>query len=209
VKVRRKGFALIELLVVIAIGINPCLPDWFTALKESPGCGVLMCGRPYPPGWGGNITDSVTQGACGVDFQAGLGTSQYNLDLKASAIDDPVKRFVVGDMGVKLEAYEIANVAYPHTCRLAGSACDYPAGSDPVDPRLGVDSSALESVARHLGGANLGFADGHAKSFPSEVLLFAGEARSACIDSPTLVEDLDSCGMGPANDAALAVLGGG
>ncbi len=192
--------------------INPCVPDWFTAMQNGPNdCNTTFSNDAFPPGWGGSITDSYKQrNVCasgstgGVDIGIGVAT-WWLQDVKVSVLNDPSKTVVCGDGGVKMEFSKGSQLAYPDTCRIDGAACgcaadwancgtvDCGAG----DPRFGTDPTWREEKAggtRHMGGSNIGFADGHAAWWPSEAILFGGDESHAKgrIDAP--LEGLSICG---------------
>jgi prepilin-type N-terminal cleavage/methylation domain-containing protein/prepilin-type processing-associated H-X9-DG protein len=181
--------------------VNPCTPDWFTAAKNDPAptsCTTALNngGVYFPPGWGGTITDSFVQtGQCAGGstggFDQSIGTATCGLiDTKTSQIDDPVRRVVVADAGVHLDFDRTSWIAYPDMCRLDGAggcgdpthtcaSCTYSFISQcgANDPRYGWDAAYRQQNAhpRHLGGSNIGFADGHAQWMPSEQILFGSD----------------------------------
>jgi prepilin-type N-terminal cleavage/methylation domain-containing protein/prepilin-type processing-associated H-X9-DG protein len=192
-------------------GINPG-PDWFKVLLDNPDmqqCSLLVCSSPFPPGWGGDVTDSVAQGTCAGEnpgsFQQSIG---YNAEIQAhnlsvASMQDPVKYVVVADAGI-IQAFDRTSwIAYPETCRIDSVACNSGCGADwencsaTVDcgAGLGVVQFATDAAyrkencpTRHLGGSNIGFADGHAAWFPAETILFGGENWSGYgMDDPLLL----------------------
>jgi len=178
--------------------INPCTPDWFTACqKQDPNptsCttnlvnGVVF----FPPGWGGNVTDSFVQIGCtnpsNGAFDQSIGTNTCDLlDTSTSQIDDAAREVVCADAGVHLDFQRTSWIAYPDMCRLDGAggcgskthvcaSCTYSFISQcgANTPQYGWDANYRQTHAhpRHLGGSNLGFADGHAKWMNSEAILF-------------------------------------
>ena len=128
-------------------------------------------------------------------------------------------RMACGDVGSDVEPERTSRFAYPDRYGVEKAACKYPIGdwancSQSVDcgadnPRFQTDIQYRKqySWARHLGGANLGFSDGHAAWMDSERMLFTGEANSPYV-KPTevLLLGIDVCGWGPPNSAAQAVL---
>jgi len=170
-------------------------PDWWavTLAHESEwGCYGTICHGTFPPGWGGDITDSWTQKSCGIDrvngpkstgvFEQGIGTSE-DYDLKMSQVEDPAKHWAVGDVGVEGTTWDASRAAYPDLCKLRCADC---AGMKNVnwegcpssqncgagDPALANDPEWRKKFARHLGGVNAGFLDGHAAWMPSEAVLW-------------------------------------
>ncbi len=119
------------------------------------------------------------------------GYSMYSdvRDLPTSAIEDPARYIVVGDGGRQLEFWDVSGIAFPDHCHLnVCGICSGTAGccnADWVNCELsqncGVDWTLLElfwttpnfrkQYTRHMGGSNIGFADGHAKFFLTEALL--------------------------------------
>ncbi len=152
----------------------------------------LQCGLPYPPGWGGTVTDSFEQKLAASDVAGGFTpcynglVDNYNLSL--SEIDQPSGWLAVVEDSTYRQAWNIFNIAYPDVCKLgcvsAGDPC-YGPGADwencswtqdcgAGDPRLGSDATYRnKQLARHLGGVNVGFMDGHAKWWQSEALMTA------------------------------------
>jgi prepilin-type N-terminal cleavage/methylation domain-containing protein/prepilin-type processing-associated H-X9-DG protein len=193
-------------------GINPCIPDWFQAYLDNPDmhtCSLMVCSTPYPPGWGGDITDSIVQGTCAGDnpgsFQQGLG---YNAEIQSgdfslANMDDVVKYVVIADAGIIMAFDRTSWIAYPETCRIDSVACNPDCGADWAncswtvdcgsergDPRWSMDPAFRKENCntRHLGGSNIGFADGHAAWFPAETILFGGENWSGYgSDDPVLM----------------------
>ena len=180
------------------------------------------CADNFPPGWGGMATDTLAQGwnnGCGLGngaFDQSLATAHHNRDVKISAIDDVTKRVVVGDGGVDLEPWRTSGFAYPDysrfdqlllECGSAGncsnqSSCGNPtvaATCSPLslcfggDGKFGWDATYRQTFARHMGGSNLGFADGHAGWFPSETILFGGWNNSGYATVPQVFDGLECC----------------
>ncbi len=182
-------------------------PDWFGHLQAYEGqwgyiSPVGLCpANPYPAGWGGTITDSLSQemmswGDWGGDdfalkaFRNSIGwNARGNLGRKLVSVDDPVNFIVCGDMGPEQGRMTPGNTAYPDVCALDCAMCDaiwfddwwtwddcaewVEPGCDPLFayPEMITDPSLRKPFARHLGGVNLGFLDGHAASWNSERLL--------------------------------------
>ncbi len=161
----------------------------------------LCPANPYPAGWGGTITDSLSQemmswGDWGGDdfalkaFRNSIGwNARGNLGRKLVSVDDPVNFIVCGDMGPEQGRMTPGNTAYPDVCALDCAMCDaiwcddwwtwedcaewVEPGCDPLFayPEMITDPSLRKPFARHLGGVNLGFLDGHAAWWNSERLL--------------------------------------
>jgi prepilin-type N-terminal cleavage/methylation domain-containing protein len=183
--------------------INPCTPDWYTAATRD-GCRANGC-NAFPPGWGGDVTDSLVQERCSGFAQGAFKQSISNpcilRDRTPESSHDVSKLVVCGDNGTDPEsnysdAYAYPDIRFPRwllntegcgghfgsgTCASEG----YPTCGDPTvaaactpasmcyggDGRLAKDATYRRTFARHLGGDNLGFADGHAKWLPGDTIL--------------------------------------
>ncbi len=147
---------------------------------------------PYPNGWGGTVTDSIKQqqttgqGAFVMSLGSPL-TEGYGM--KLSEIGDPSAYLVVTEYGVNTP-FNPSLVAYPEICgaecngvqacgyvTTPGNCCLDNTGGDPdcdaVANSLATyefyhNPSIRENYARHLGGVNIGYADGHAKWLKSQ-----------------------------------------
>jgi len=142
--------------------------------------------------------------ACNAGSPEGLARSAgapCNWDRKLVTVPDPVKWVIVADSGVKgtqnFLPY-IGKVAYPELCGMGCSGCDQCAFADwemcsdpamggdcvymwaPVGGGLITDKDAAKAYARHLGGVNIGFLDGHAAWWNSQRLIaeFADGVRA-------------------------------
>ena len=167
---------------------------------------ITPCSGWFPPGWGGTVTDSIVQGAfAGPDtggFDWSIGYPWMLTDMKTSQLSDPVKYVVAADAraGCIQQLDRTSWVAYPDTCRIDCAACDLTRPADWVncsdsqscgagrgvyqfatDPQYRKDHAG----SRHLGGSNLGFADGHAAWMSSETILFGGEDGSGYAADPS------------------------
>jgi prepilin-type N-terminal cleavage/methylation domain-containing protein/prepilin-type processing-associated H-X9-DG protein len=202
--------------------VNPCIPDWFTAAANlHTECSYAsLCNGAFPPGWGGTITDSYRQieMCAGPDtggIEMGVGVASWHCtDLKTSAVKDPTRRVVCSDCGVQIDIARCSWVAYPDTCRIDGAACSEAAGDDrdgpcadwvncdwtldcgAGDPRFGTDAQYRKehARARHLGGSNLGFADGHAAWMSAEAILWGGDEAHGWGRTNAPLEGLEMCG---------------
>jgi prepilin-type N-terminal cleavage/methylation domain-containing protein/prepilin-type processing-associated H-X9-DG protein len=176
--------------------------SWFDRLLEFSGgdiwsaCPFDACNPPYPPGWGGTITDGMIQGwPCRLGDNGAGGSSYFsptiapnaNREIKTSEMNDPSSFFVVADGIYPITAPQ--ELAYPYTQRICGAnpgavACCGGNGVDWVNCSWSQDCGAAWDLnfsdpntrkqyakTPHMGGVNIGFADGHAKWFPSEVVL--------------------------------------
>jgi len=157
--------------------------DWWARAQEIGVCpGGFGCHNQYPPGWGGTVTDSAGQYQC---FEGFSYTSlSANRDLKTSQIGDPARWLAVIEV-IHDATWSLFNIAYPDVCKLGCASCDWGPGADWVncpwsqdcgagDTRFGTDVAYRKTWARHLGGVNLGFMDGHAAWMASEAVMTAG-----------------------------------
>jgi prepilin-type N-terminal cleavage/methylation domain-containing protein/prepilin-type processing-associated H-X9-DG protein len=158
------------------------------------------CCVAWPPGWGGTVTDSIAQGLSASEetgaFMMAIATSA-EAGMKLAAIDDPAWFVICADVGSAEHIWTTNQVAFPDACR---SWCG-PQGSAPgccaadwVNCPSTVDCGPdwqlkaqlefgipeeMKRFTRHLGGSNLGFADGHAKWL---------SAGAIVADSPTIFD---------------------
>jgi prepilin-type processing-associated H-X9-DG protein len=95
---------------------------------------------------------------------------------------DTAKYYVCGDGGYTPDVWEATLAAYPDICRLKCSTCSWYnearwescswTQNCAAGPKaLSADVQWRQARARHLGGVNVGFADGHAQWMNSEFLL--------------------------------------
>jgi prepilin-type processing-associated H-X9-DG protein len=157
-----------------------------------------VCSMCWPSGWGGAITDTILQDSYAVDpdtfdgvnkaFRQSIGTV-YCSETKIFTSADPVSCVLCGDAGVLVDDFSAGLLAYPDICSLEGSntvcACgvDWEIASDPsccgdaaynFAPNNGAflaNPELRKSLSRHLGGENIGFADGHAAWIHSTTIL--------------------------------------
>jgi prepilin-type N-terminal cleavage/methylation domain-containing protein/prepilin-type processing-associated H-X9-DG protein len=184
---------------------------WWHRLQEDEGQWgknqpYMLCQSPYPPGWGGSVTDSLLQdqlastrsnetGANGV-FMSGYAQPRSLWDLSTSAMQDAATWIVVGEYGIRgwMDWPGMTQFAYSDLCKtssgqvyaeLQGCSCCVDWSNCPDSRncsyvpalKFWTDSSIRSQYTRHLGGSNLGFADGHAKWYASEAML---QSRSDC-----------------------------
>jgi len=101
---------------------------------------------------------------------ASLSFGPHNCDLKTSQIVDPSWFAVCADSLWNDIEYPSA-VAYPEICgslAICGGACCQ-VGCE--EPNFWTDTESRKKYTRHLGGSNIGFADGHAAWFPAEAIM--------------------------------------
>jgi prepilin-type N-terminal cleavage/methylation domain-containing protein/prepilin-type processing-associated H-X9-DG protein len=210
-------------------GANFILPmqDWLGYLRATQGSwgeasDILgpFCITAWPPGWGGDVTDSILQqrlagaetgnkwpamsGAAAHkafamsiglqnDYQQGAGEEGVSRALKLVEVDDPVNYVIIAEAGVA--AYEpnsFALAAYPDLCCTPCSGIQGPVWYGDVSCPTGdycdevcfnlrahgawaADPNLQKASARHLGGSNLGFLDGHAAWLNAQRILNMGQ----------------------------------
>jgi len=132
-------------------------------------------------------------------FVQSIAANQWLNETKLAAIQDTVNTVVCADGGVRTDALWLGILAYPDICALECSGfwgwadweaapadcADYLASPDcylnyaPSDGAFVRDSSLRKPYARHFGGVNIGYADGHASWTNSELFLdkWADEAK--------------------------------
>ncbi|MBN1458189.1 MAG: type II secretion system protein [Armatimonadetes bacterium] len=157
------------------------------------------CSVAWPPGWGGAVTDSIVQERLAVGdgnqeskaFVQSIGT-MWRPQLKLVEVNDPVNYHIVADAGVTVDDFGIGSLCYPDICCMecANEMCSWSGGADGWDvtsddsccgddaynyaPWNGAflkNPELRKPYARHLGGVNLGFLDGHAAWMSSQGLL--------------------------------------
>jgi prepilin-type N-terminal cleavage/methylation domain-containing protein/prepilin-type processing-associated H-X9-DG protein len=154
------------------------------------------CMTYFPTGWGGTVTDSVTQfsevsylggGYDSVEGQFGgsIGVKEsYSTGVKTSQINDPARYVVCGDStspqmwNARLDAWQVCtvqgcadwvNCSWSQVCGI----------SQDNFQQFWTDASYRSKYTRHLGGINIGFADGHASWMNSEAYMNAAP-HSSC-----------------------------
>jgi prepilin-type N-terminal cleavage/methylation domain-containing protein/prepilin-type processing-associated H-X9-DG protein len=195
--------------------LNSYGQDWWTYLNSigNPCCyGVGWCSTIYPPGWGGAITDSVKQEAAAIDSSGNASTGAFvqNIGLpdaretSTSQMGDPTKFFVCADVGTTRMVWAATQIAYPDVCAMYCATCspnygcygepsaDFPDCLCTNHPEVVYDVQARKTYgrARHMGGSNVGFADGHAKWFSSEAILSGSTDNRWFIDESYRNKDI-------------------
>ncbi len=180
--------------------------DWWARVQEvlaerGEDCsGVLGCGGPYPPGWGGTVTDSAIQYMCIEDGVGGFINNyeglRRNHGVKLAQVDQPSRWLAIAESGpMGQDFWTIFQVAYPDVCCLGCSSCDWGPNADwencPWTQECGAGTRDYgdaawrqRNLARHLGGVNLAYLDGHAKWMNSEAAMNAAEEWRWFRDDP-------------------------
>ncbi len=172
------------------------------------------CNEPFPSGWGGSVKSSIKDrvwctpdpGQGAFDMSVGVAST---LDQSMSTMNDAAKFVVCGDGGANypLAMSDTTCIAYPDTCRMKRVGCDPNCGTcgcsgvttgcapERGDTRTATDPSFRKSAfgTRHMGGSNIGFADGHARWMDAEAILFDGRNQSGFGNGPKAIENLDCC----------------
>jgi prepilin-type N-terminal cleavage/methylation domain-containing protein/prepilin-type processing-associated H-X9-DG protein len=143
------------------------------------------CAWAFPPGWGGSVTDSIGQRAgyatpAKGGFVCTIGISDNATDLKLSEIGDPSWYAVCADATQFGNRFTGINQVLYQACQLG---CGNPPETFAECPwiedcslhdydydRFWSDPGFRATFTRHMGGSNVGFADGHAKWFQGEAL---------------------------------------
>jgi prepilin-type N-terminal cleavage/methylation domain-containing protein/prepilin-type processing-associated H-X9-DG protein len=160
--------------------------------RNDPRCSGGPCCVAWPPGWGGTVTDSILQGmnadAETGAMEMGIGWSTSTFDLKTSAIDDPAWYVVCADIGAQEGIWMASLVVMPDACRTGCGPSDPAPGCCSADwancswtrdcgidwtikNKIWSDGELRKPFTRHLGGSNIGFADGHAKWMASGAII--------------------------------------
>ena len=175
--------------------------DWFTQFQTNAELfpETLCVYNSFPQGWGGVVTDTFAQldglGAetgyfvspvHGAFVQSITTNESANRGLKLVEVEDPVNYVIAGDSSAESSTMNAGNVAYPDICVLgcANEICgwvDWEICTEAADCGLYFyapnDGSMLanpdlrKQYARHLGGVNLGYLDGHARWINSELVV--------------------------------------
>jgi prepilin-type N-terminal cleavage/methylation domain-containing protein/prepilin-type processing-associated H-X9-DG protein len=182
-------------------------PDWLRYLISHEGEwgeGVDglggACYYAWPPGWGGEVTDSLAQGrfavaeygttAANKAFVESIGTFP-SFELKMAAVDDVASFAIVSDSGAYTDGRPLSYLAYPDMCMIecANSVCStvdwelcadgtVGSGADcglylqaPNNGSFLLNPELRKPYSRHLGGVNIGFLDGHASWMQSEKVI--------------------------------------
>jgi len=170
--------------------------NWYRSHEGEWGKGTDFgpCYVTWPRGWGGEVTDTFEQErqASGFDtetahkaFVQGIGTIRL-AEMKMVQIQDPANYVCVADGGVQTDAIGMGITAFPDICCLecANKQCGWVDweyctwaadcglyNNAPNDGSFLTNPEFRKPYARHLGGVNLGFFDGHAQWVHSDKLI--------------------------------------
>jgi prepilin-type N-terminal cleavage/methylation domain-containing protein len=169
---------------------------WLAEEQAAMQSGFCLCMGTWPSGWGGTVTDTTAcvgghmgpqeasgeTGAPEIDIQF---LEENNQDRKLSTIDDVARYLVVIEAAGTIHVWATEQIAYPGLCKsLWGYVVNMPSECSVADSpdyavptaqinQFWTDASMREPWTRHLGGDNLGFADGHAKWMPADAIMAA------------------------------------
>ena len=147
-------------------------------------------------------------------FTYGIGTG-YMFDRKATQIQNPSNYVVVFEVGASPGMDCVQGVAFPETCGIAGSTppctgwspgeptnwencgessggCVYNTATN--DGAFLRDPTLRKQFTRHMGGVNMGFADGHAQWMSSEAVV-AKVANKEWTEIPGAAYPNSQCGF--------------
>ncbi len=190
---------------------------WSFLTGVSVDSGGSPCYLAFPPGWGGDVTDSIAQQIGFVSpaahpgaFTAEIGTSDRLMDQTLSSVNDPAHYVACADSTSWGARFVSPGQILYQVCHLACGAdwnecpevsgCSYP--EEDVARFVG-DTIYRARFTRHLGGSNLGFADGHAQWISAEAVLaqapYTDASGKAHYEDPSgrpLLGGLDAAGLG-------------
>jgi len=158
------------------------------------------CEVAWPPGWGGSVTDSILQDQIALDnvagifadkvFRQSIATNGGAADVKLVSVQDPVHYVICGDGGAQTASMGLGNAAFPDICCLECSGLGWTPDWEECaadmtdggcyecmllhangDGSMVTDSTLRKPYARHLGGVNTGFLDGHASWMLSDLYI--------------------------------------
>jgi prepilin-type N-terminal cleavage/methylation domain-containing protein/prepilin-type processing-associated H-X9-DG protein len=175
----------------------------------SPG-GDPCAALAYPPGWGGDVTDSIGEQIPHVNpgshpgcFDPTIGYVHLLVDLRTSQIGDAARCVVCGDATNSFGATIQNPGSMLYECCDQGcgngsyySCTDSQVCSFPVSDlsKWQNDPGYREKYTRHLGGSNVGFGDGHASWFKADALV-AQSPYTATINGVCTPVNVDANGQ--------------
>jgi len=180
-------------------------PDWLSYYKSYEGnWGKYSddrddgpCYPAFPPGWGGEVTDSFGQQRMALGW-LGYGASANRAfaqsiainnvyGLKLVSVQDPVRYYICGDGGVQVEGGALGTAGWPDLCELecGNGTCGWADwegcaswaadcglyNNAPMDGSFIRNPELRKPYTRHLAGVNIGYLDGHASWILSERIL--------------------------------------
>jgi len=178
--------------------INGGGAGWLAHLQKhqgewGPDSDPWLCPIPsWPRGWGGAVTDSLTEQRLAVPhggkgrvaspgmFLQSITCNTHAADRNVAFIEDPAWFVIAADSGASTENFGTGTLAYPDLC---GLECAGPGGWRPdhencpwsrqcgATVEMKLDPQKRQKHARHFGGVNLGFLDGHVRWFHSEKVI--------------------------------------
>ncbi len=197
-----------EVEAVAAAGCNgcPCQVYWPNGWGGSATDTLWL---EQASGGDSSLLASPATGAFEVDYRA---NEREDLGRKLATIDDPSNHFVVAERSIKPDFWGIEQIAYPEICRVfwnsdltrpedcaptcsQGTDADCgPPDQDSTDIKAWInnfwgDASLRSKYTRHLGGNNLGFADGHARWMTAGAMIAAANADPQTL-APIGAQDL-------------------
>ena len=154
-------------------------------------------------------------------FMMGIGINNIEPELKLAAVNDVVSYVICGDAGSYMDWMSPGLLAYPDICALECGNCwgwvdwevfdenDGPPWSEcqpaladgcwyTFAPNNGAfirNPSLRKYYARHLGGVNMGFLDGHATWMNSETLLAKFREEAGRVGTPGDPTDMHALGL--------------
>ncbi len=192
--------------------------SYLTYLEETHGQWVMHGWSPggdpcaavaFPPGWGGSVTNSigqqiphVTPGNEANAFSQTIGVPSVLQDLKTSQLDDSARTVATGDATVFGWYFRGAGDMLYECCSQGcgnssyydcpdSQVCSFPAEDL---PKFESDPGYRRKYTRHLGGSNVGFADGHANWYSADA--FVAESPY-CDDNGNWITDGKLGGLCP------------
>src|SRR5574340_351055 len=174
---------------------------WGRANSDCNGHAGGPCCVAWPPGWGGTVTDSIAQQMIGSYVKTGVpeiseGVNDGLEDAKESQLGDPSWTVVAGDAQNYGSADGVNNIMYS-LCGIDCGAGDWDNCPDTQTCRLDHnlvdvwpnDAQLRRKYTRHLGGSNVGFADGHASWFDESAFRAAAATCIINCDAGTCTYD--------------------
>jgi prepilin-type N-terminal cleavage/methylation domain-containing protein len=203
--------------------VNPCTPDWYTAATRDGcrvnGCDCFPPG--WGGTLTDSMVQGMCSGAVEGAFTQSISNPCVLRDRTPESSHDVAKLVVCGDAGQSMESVHGADYAFPdikfptwllcpddsctgHTNRGTcdddncgdwehASKCTVVSTCFGGDGKLARDPSYRKTFARHLGGDNLGFADGHAQWMPADQILLGGHDHTRNGIHPQLIYGLCIC----------------